>query len=63
MKEKKEYTAKTEKKAYRLSISYDKNYHYPRLIEMYDSTLKQLDLAMPYSEKLEITDFTITNTQ
>lgn len=63
LKEKKEYTAKTEKKAYRLSISYDKNYHYPRLIEMYDSTLKQLDLAMPYSEKLEITDFTITNTQ
>ncbi len=56
--------AKTEKRGfYQFTISYDKTYHYPNYVEVHHNRWKRLDLAIPYTEKLEITDFTLTNTQ
>lgn len=63
LKEKNERIAKNEKTSYRFTISYDKTYHYPKSIKIDENVRKKLDLAIPYSEKVEITDFTLTNTQ
>ena len=52
--------AKKEKKAsYVFSISYDEVYHYPKYIQINENIRKRLNLSMPYSEKMEISDFTL----
>ena len=60
VKEEKTIIAKTGKKtSYSFNIHYDETYHYPKYVEIHQNIITKRNVGIPYSEKIEISDFSL----